>query len=100
MRDSRQAIAFRAGSRDGLLCTFSACCLAVSRGFVQGKWRSDRGRSLQNIATPQIYFSSAFLVDSVLVDSDFGFSLFFFAAHPPFADEPDDASAEAPAGFL
>ena len=99
MRDPRQAIAFRAGSRVGLLCTFSACCLAVSRGFVRGEWRSDRGRSLQNIATPQIYFLSAFLVDSVFAGSDFGLSSFFFADESPFADEPDDASAEVPEDF-
>ena len=99
MRDPRQAIAFRAGSRVGLLCTFSACCLAVSRGFVR-KGREIRSRTkLQNIATPQIYFLSAFLVDSVFAGSDFGLSSFFFADESPFADEPDDASAEVPEDF-
>ena len=54
---------------------------------------------LQNIATPQIYFLSAFLVDSVFAGSDFGLSSFFFADESPFADEPDDASAEVPEDF-
>src|SRR5437016_14130080 len=100
MRDPRQTIAFRAGSRVGLLSTFSACCLAVSRGFVRGERRSDRGRRLRNIATPQIYFLSAFLVVSVFAGSDFGLSSFFFVEEAPFADERDHASAEAPADFV
>jgi len=50
---------------------------------------------LQNIATPRIYFLSAFLAVSVFADSDFGLSS-FFAPESPFAEEP----AEAPAGFL
>jgi hypothetical protein len=66
----------------------------------RGEWRSDRGRTLQNIATTQIYFLSAFLVDSVFVVSDLGLSSFFFADESPFADEPDDASVEAPTDFL
>ncbi len=48
----------------------------------------------------QIYFLSAFLVDSVFAGSDFGLSSFFFADESPFADESDDASVEAPADFL
>jgi len=55
---------------------------------------------LQNIATPQIYFLSAFLVDSVFAGSDFGLSSFFFADESPFAEEPADASAAGPADFL
>ena len=47
----------------------------------------------------QIYFLSAFLVDSVFAGSDFGLSSFFFADESPFADEPDDASAEVPEDF-
>ena len=100
MRDSRQAIAFRAGSKDGLLCTFSACCLAVSRGFVR-EGREIRLRTdLAKYCNSQIYFLSAFLVVSVFDGSDFGLSSFFFADESPFADEPDDASAEDPADFL
>lgn len=99
MRDSRQAIAFRAGSRVGLLCTFSACCWAVSRGFVR-KGREIRSRTkFAKYCNSQIYFLSAFLVDSVFAGSDFGLSSFFFADESPFADEPDDASAEVPEDF-
>jgi hypothetical protein len=54
MRDSRQAIAFRARSKDGLLCTFSACCLAVSRGFVRGERRSDRRQNCKILQLPDL----------------------------------------------